>query len=104
MQFELYIGDEKKMFSVPFVPMLAKRKYLEINAEAEGRKEIPTAKEQIAEDDDMISILTDVVFKGQFTIQQVYEGASNEYVYSKLNEAIYGKKIDGEQEGNDQGE
>jgi hypothetical protein len=106
MQIELYIGDEKKIFVAPFVPMLAKRKFLEIEARAEKREETPSKQQQIEEDDEILSILSDVVFKGQFTIQQLYEGASKEYVDEKLLEAVFGlkpkAKKDGE-EGNNQG-
>lgn len=99
MQIELFIDGEKKLFTTPFVPMLAKRKYLELMA-----KDDPTTPEEmIAEEDSHVSILTDVVFKGQFTNQQVYEGASEEYVKEKLREAVFGIKKESN-EGNQPGE
>lgn len=106
MQIELYIDGEKKVFTAPYVPMLAKRKFLEIEARAEEKRKkdkhyIPSPQEQLEEENELISILTDVIFKGQFTIEQVYEGASDEYVYEKLREAIYGKRMD--ETGNEQG-
>lgn len=101
MQIELYIDGEKKIFTTPFVPMLAKRKYLELMAKAEQEKDDPSYKQQLEEENELMSILTDVIFKGQFTIEQLYKGASDEYVYDKLHEAIYGKKV--EDEGNRQG-
>lgn len=95
MKIELYIDGEKKLFATPFVPMLAKRKYLEIVAKSQekGNEEyVPTAQEQLDEDDEMIGILSDVVFGGQFTLQQAYLGATNEYNYAKLREAVFGDK------------
>lgn len=107
MQIELYINGEKKVFTAPFVPMLAKRKFLEIQAAAEERKEPLSVKEQLEEDDAVLSILSDIVFNKQFTIEELYKGASKEYIDAKLFEAIYGvkpdevKKEDGQ--GNDKG-
>jgi hypothetical protein len=106
MKIELYFDGEKKLFTTPFVPMLAKRKFLEIEARAEQREEQPTKQQQLDEDDEILSILSDVIFQKQFTLEQLYAGASKEYVDEKLIEAIYGvkpKKKEGE-EGNDQGE
>lgn len=100
MQIELYIDGKKKTFTTPFVPMLAKRKFLEIQAKAEQREDKPTSQELIAEDDAIFSILSDVVFKGQFTLEQLYEGASKEYLDEKLLEAIFGVKP---KEGNEKG-
>lgn len=111
MQIELYIDGEKKLFTAPYVPMLAKRKYLEISAKAEANAKeagneyyLPSVEEQIAEDDEMIGILANVVFDGQFTVEQVYKGASNEYVYKKLSEAVFGKPKENKgDEGNQKG-
>src|SRR5690554_906550 len=106
MQIELYIDDKKKLFTVPFVPMLAKRKFLEIEARAEKREEPPSKLEQLEEDDEILSILSDIVFKGQFTVEQLYEGASKEYVDEKLMEAVFGIKLNKkneDDEGNEQG-
>ncbi|ONK21229.1 hypothetical protein BLX87_23165 [Bacillus sp. VT-16-64] len=110
MQIELYIEGKKKLFTAPFVPMAAKRKYLEIEAAAETKakgdeKYIPPAKDQLEEEAEMVGILADIVFQGQFTVEQVFNGASDEYVYSKLREAVFGKpklNKDGN-EGNEQG-
>lgn len=106
MKIELYLDGEKKLFTTPFVPMLAKRKFLEIESKIEQNEEPLTKQQMIDYDDDMLSILSDVIFKNQFTLEQLYEGASREYVDEKIIEAIYGvkpKKKEGE-EGNDQGE
>lgn len=92
MQIELYVDGKKKTFTTPFVPLLARRKYFEIMARSEQRKGQPTFEEQLREDDEIYSILSDVVFKGQFTLEQLYEGASQEYIFEKLTEAIYGIK------------
>lgn len=110
MKIELYIDGQKKTFTAPFVPMLAKRKYLELQAEAEKREAPLTAQEQLDEDDEMLTILTDIVFKKQFTVEQLYEGASKKYIDEKLLEAVFdikpGKEIvKGEnEEGNEKGE
>ncbi|ARK32129.1 phage tail assembly chaperone G [Halalkalibacter krulwichiae] len=110
MKIELYIEGEKKLFTVPFVPIAAKRRFLELEVKAEerGDKKL-TAQEQLDEDDEFTSILVDIVFKNQFTLEQVYEGASKEYMDSKLIEAIWGIKPTDERkpedsEGNNQGE
>lgn len=114
MKIELYIDGEKKLFTAPVAPMLAKRKYLEITAKAEekarktkeeGKNYYPSSQDQIDEDDEMLSILSDTVFDGQFTVEQLYKGASNDYIYGKLYEAVFGKKKENEgDEGNEQGE
>lgn len=111
MQIDIYIDGEKKTFVAPIVPMLAKRKYLEIEAAAEEKSKAdenyyPSAKEQLEEENEMLAILCDVVFNGQFTVDQLVSGAEDEYVYSKLREAVFGKpKTDKvEQEGNEKGE
>lgn len=103
MQIELYIDGEKKVFTTPFVPMLAKRKYLELMARAEEREGTPSQTELLKEDDEIFSILSDIVFKNQFTLQQLYEGASTEYIQEKLAEAVFGKKSKLNDEGNEQG-
>jgi hypothetical protein len=106
MKIELYIDGDKKIFTAPFVPMLARRKYLEINSKMEQREKSPTPEEIIEDNDSMYSILSDVVFKGQFTIEQLYEGASSEYADAKLTEAVWGIKptLKEGEEGNDHGE
>ncbi|MDN4609121.1 phage tail assembly chaperone G [Sporosarcina highlanderae] len=101
MQIELFIDGEKKLFTAPFVPMLAKRKYLELKA----AEDASTWAEVIEEDDAYLSILADVVFQGQFTVMDVYAGASGEYVRKKLDEAVFGVKREAESnEGNQPGE
>lgn len=100
MQIELFIDGENKIFTAPFVPMLAKRKYLELRA----KDEAATFEELIQDDDAHVSILVDVIFKNQFTVEQVYEGASEEYVSSKLREAVFGIKKESNEEGNSPGE
>lgn len=110
MQIELYIDGEKKVFTAPYVPMLAKRKYLEIMARTEEKQKAnenyePSFKEQLEEENELLSILSDVIFKGQFTIEQLVSGASDEYVYSKLREAVFGEKPENEEDdsGNEMG-
>ena len=107
MQIELYIDGEKKVFTTPVVPMLAKRKYFEIMARSEEKfKEdpnyVPSYKEQLEEEDELAGVLANVVFGGQFTVEQLYSGASDKYVYSKLREAVFGKPNE-DDKGNEQG-
>lgn len=110
MQIELYIDGEKKLFNTPVVPMLAKRKYFEVMAKADARAKddenyVPTFEEQLEEEAELVGILANVIFAGQFTVEQVYAGASDEYVYEKLREAVFGKtKKSDVDEGNNQGE
>lgn len=111
MKIELYIDGEMKIFTAPVTPLRAKRLYFKLQAEAEekakaqGENYIPSYQEQMDEEDEMVGILANVVFKGQFTVDQVYDGASDEYVYEKLREAVFGKKKSKseENEGNEQG-
>jgi|SRR5690606_30368026 hypothetical protein len=107
MQIELYIDGEKKVFTTPVVPMLARRKYFEIMAKNEEKlKEdpnyIPSYKEQLEEEDELLGVLANVIFNGQFTVEQLYNGADYEYVYSKLREAVFGKQMEADK-GNEQG-
>lgn len=111
MKIELRIDGEEKVFTTPIVPYLAKRKYLKIQAAAEEKAKkdenyFPSTQEQLDEEDEIVGILADVVFGGQFTVNQVYEGTSEEYMYSKIREAVFGETThDNEIEaGNDQGE
>ncbi|MBB6451983.1 hypothetical protein HNQ94_000404 [Salirhabdus euzebyi] len=106
MIIELLIDGQKKTFTAPIVPMLAKRKYYEIMAKAENREGQITYEEQMREDDEMYSILVDVVFKNQFTFEQLFEGATQQYAEEKLREAIFGikPKQKEDEEGNEKGE
>ncbi len=55
------------------------------------------------EEDSINAILSDVVFKGQFTLQQLYEGNTNEYIKAKFREAVFGEKPKEDVEGNQKG-
>src|SRR5690625_2940551 len=94
MQIEILIDGEKKTFVASVVPMLARCKFLEIQAAEEEYLEeharIP-ANKQIEFENEMINILVDVVFKNQFTAEQLLNGVSDEYFDKKLAEAIFGK-------------
>lgn len=108
MQIELTIEGEKKTFTVSQVPMLARRKFLEIRAKEDEilneRSSIP-AKTQIEIENEMINILVDVVFGNQFTAEQLMSGVSDDYFDEKLSEAVFGKieKKEKSEEGNDKG-
>ncbi|GAB2561139.1 phage tail assembly chaperone G [Gracilibacillus alcaliphilus] len=110
MHIEIRIDGELKTFTAPIVPVLAKRMYLKIEAENEkkGKDYRATAQQQLDEETEMASILSDVVFGGQFTVDQLFNGVSDKYFYEKLREAVFGipnetnKEID--QEGNMKGE
>ena len=109
MQIELYIDGENKIFTIPFVPMLAKRKFLEFEAKQEKRIEdevTVTALHKIEEIDQMCMILADIVFDNKFTPEQLSTGASEEYLYKKTAEAVFGikpEKKKEDEEGNEQG-
>jgi hypothetical protein len=92
MKMDLYIGGEKKTFVVPFVPMQARRKFLELEARAETRTEAPSKQEEMDENDEMLSILSDIVFQKQFSLEELYNGASKEYIDEKLLEAVFNIK------------
>lgn len=91
MEIELIIDGKKKTFTTPFIPMLARRKFFEFRAKIEQKEDAPTVQETIEEEDEMYSILTDVVFKGQFTLEQLYEGADRSYIDQKLSEVVNGR-------------
>lgn len=106
MQIELYVdrkSGEKKIYSTAIVPMLARRKYFEIEAKAEEREGQPTTRELLQEDDEILSIITDVVFENQFTIDELLYGASKQYIDEKLAEAVWGRRKKTEEEGNETG-
>lgn len=108
MKIELVIDGKEKVFTTQYVPHLAKRKYLKIQATEEEKVKkdenyFPSTKEQMDQEDEIIGILADVVFGGQFTVEQAYEGASEDYIYKKIREAVFGEPSEDE-EGNDQGE
>lgn len=109
MKIELYIDGEKKTFTTPFVPMLAKRKYLEYEAKLEKKAEdgvAATAVSKIDEIDEMCMILSDIVFDNKFTPEQLIAGASEDYLYEKTAEAVFGIKQPKKkeiEEGNEQG-
>lgn len=105
MKIELIIDGEKKVFTSPFIPMLAKRRYLELTTKYEKIKN-PSPQEQLDEHDELYSILTDVVFKDQFTLDDLYGGASHDYIETKMVEAVFGikPKDEIEDQGNEKGE
>jgi len=108
MQIDILIDGEKKTFTVSQVPMLARRKFLEIQAREEEileeRVNIP-AKTRIELENEMINILVETVFNNQFTAEQLMNGVSDDYFDEKLSEAVFGKieEKDKREEGNDQG-
>jgi hypothetical protein len=106
MKIDLVIDGEKKTFTAPFVPQLARRKYYELMAKIEDQdpNEQPTPQQILDEEDELNSILSDVVFNRQFTLEQLYAGASKQYADEKLREAIFGKKPKEDEQGNEKGE
>lgn len=86
MKIDLFIDGKKKTFTTPFVPMLVKRKYLEFQAKENVDLNNLTADQL----DDVCSLLTDVVFKDKFTLEQLYLGATEDYITGKVIEAVYG--------------
>ncbi|QGH35132.1 hypothetical protein GI584_14240 [Gracilibacillus salitolerans] len=103
MKIDLVIDGKTKTFTTPFVPMLARRKYFELMSKIEdSEEETPTHQQLLDEEDELNSILSDIVFSKQFTLEQLYAGASKQYADEKLNEAISGK-IKSEK-GNEKGE
>lgn len=95
MKIELLIDGENKTFTTPFAPMLAKRTFLKIMAdkeEKEKRGEEYTYKDELEENDAVHAILSDIVFKKEFTLEQLYEGAEEKYIQDKVLEAVYGVK------------
>ncbi|MGN7309918.1 phage tail assembly chaperone G [Alkalicoccobacillus gibsonii] len=105
MKMELRINGEQKIFTVPFAPMLARRKYYEWKAKSEGIEDLAMTAQQVLDDDDeVLSILPDVVFEKQFTLDEMYAGASEPYIQAKLKEAVFNiKPSEEEDQGNDQG-
>lgn len=107
MKIELEIDGKDKLFTTDKVPLLARRIYMKQQAKAEEKikNNEYTTQDQLDEEDELVGMLSNVVFKGQFTPEQLYSGASGEYVYSKIREAVFGKEEKEEDdEGNIQGE
>lgn len=109
MQIDININDEKQTFVASIVPMLARRKFLEIRANEEKTLEehdhIP-AEKQIEFENEMINILVEVVFNNQFTAEQLLSGVSDEYFDKKITEAVFGVKKEDEkdvEQGNEKG-
>lgn len=94
MQIEILIEGEKKTFTTAIIPMLARRKFMEIRAKEEELIEehgmIPP-KEQIELDNELINVLVDVIFKNQFTVDELLNGVSDDYFNEKISEALFGK-------------
>lgn len=108
MQIVIEIDGKDKTFYTSKVPVMAKRKYLEVMAKNEDKYEEnedyrPSAQEQLDEEIELAGILTDVVFKNQFTIEQLLYGVDDKYLYGKLREAVFGEKPKEQSEGNEQG-
>jgi|SRR5690625_1584525 len=105
MKIDLFIEGKKKTFTTPYVPMLARRKYYELMAKIEENEEKLTPQQILDEEDELHSILPDIVFGKQFSLEDLYAGASKEYVDEKLKEAIFGikKKPKDEEQGNKEG-
>lgn len=104
MQITININGEDKTFTASKVPMLARRKFMEIRAKEEELIEkegnIP-AKKQIEFENELINILVDIVFRNQFTADELLNGISDDYFDAKLSEAIFGiKEVE---EGNETG-
>lgn len=107
MKIVIEIDGKDKTFYTSKVPVMAKRKYLEVMAKNENKyKEnedyTPSAQEQLDEEFELAGILTEVVFKNQFTIEELLYGVDDKYLYDKLREAVFGEKPKGEK-GNNQG-
>lgn len=109
MKIELKIDGEYKVFTTDIVPNRAKRNYLKIQANTEKKvKEdenyIPSTQEQMDEEDEIFGILANTVFGGQFTVDQLHDGAEDNYIYQKVREAIFGEAPKDGDEGNNPGE
>ena len=63
----------------------------------------PSAQELLDEEIELAGILTDIVFKNQFTIGELLYGVDDKYLYDKLREAVFGEKPKEQSEGNEQG-
>jgi len=104
MEITILIDGEEKTFKTGLVPMLARRKFMEIQAEEEEILEqdgsIP-AKKQIEFENRIASIITDVVFDSQFTVDQLLNGVTDEYFSEKLAEALFGKPNEENVSGDD---
>lgn len=105
MQITINIEGKEKTFTTSQVPMLARRKFLEIRAKEEGileeKSRIP-AEKQIELENEMINILVEIVFNNQFTADELLSGVSDEYFDKKLHEAIFGI-VENDEEGNEKG-
>ncbi|SDO79194.1 phage tail assembly chaperone G [Halobacillus aidingensis] len=88
MQIELLIDGKKKIFTAPFVPMLAKRKWLEFEADESLDLDNPTPEQF----DEIATVIQKIVFREQFTLEELYWGIPYEQMVKKTFEAVYGFK------------
>ncbi|ADU30978.1 phage tail assembly chaperone G [Evansella cellulosilytica] len=75
-----------KTYTTPFVSMLARRKYLEMEVD-KGFDMNNLKPEQM---DEVYSLLPNIVFHNQFTLEDLYKGADQTYIFEKLFEMLYG--------------
>src|SRR5690625_3344889 len=105
MQITINIDGKEKTFTTSQVPMLARRKFLEIRAKEEGileeKSRIP-AEKKIESETEMINIQVEVVFNNQLTANEILSGVTEEYFEKKLHEAIFGI-VENDEEGNEKG-
>lgn len=109
MKIELKIDGKNQIFTTDIIPNRAKRNYLKLQADIESKVQkdenyYPSAKEQMDEEDEIFGILANTVFGGQFTVDQLHDGAETEYIYDKVREAVFGKTEEESESGNNQGE
>jgi len=74
----LYINDERKVFTIPFVSGLVWRKWIELQAKAENLNNLT-----LEELDEFVGLVV-LAFKNQFTLEQFYEGIPFDQVMSTI--------------------
>lgn len=97
LKIELYMNGSKKTFSVPFIKARMFRRALELNEELHPEDEEQKTNATVEDLDLMVAFVVDL-FDHQFTIDELWDGLSNEDLLPELercmSEAVNMKKTD----------
>lgn len=89
MQIKLYIDGQKKTFAVPFVKARMLRRAIELGEQLGDTKSKQNVS--LADIDSMVEFVVDL-FNGQFSVDDLWDGLSNEEFIPELtrclNEAV----------------
>lgn len=93
MKIEIKIDGKEKLFTTDVIPMRVRRIFYKLEKESKEKHEENTftIEDEMNEEDVLIGMLVETVFNNQFTADQLIDGTSDEYFYSKVREAVHGE-------------